>query len=120
MSVQVRGIHHVNVNVHDLAAALQFYVDGLGFTVLPRPDVGRPGAWLAIGVHQLHLAEDPDAVIDPRQHFALHVDDLDGCVADLESNGITARLAPSRPGAGRQAFVMDPSGNRIELNEPGR
>jgi glyoxylase I family protein len=117
--VQVRGIHHVNVNVHDLAAALQFYVDGLGFTVLPRPDVGRPGAWLAIGAHQLHLAEDPDAMIDPQQHFALHVDDLDGCVAELESNGITARLAPLRPGAGRQAFVMDPSGNRVELNEPG-
>ena len=117
--MQVRGIHHVNVNVRDLAAAMQFYVDGLGFTVLPRPDVGRPGAWLAIGVHQLHLAEDPDAVIDPRQHFALHVDDLDGCVADLQSNGITPQLAPLRPGAGRQAFVMDPSGNRIELNEPG-
>jgi glyoxylase I family protein len=117
--VQVRGIHHVNVNVTDLAVALRFYVDGMGFTVLPRPDFGRAGAWLAIGAHQLHLAEDPDAVVDPRQHFALHVDDLDGCVADLASKGITARHAPARAGAGRQAFVVDPSGNLIELNEPG-
>ncbi|MGD9703253.1 MAG: VOC family protein [Acidimicrobiia bacterium] len=117
--MQVRGIHHVNVNVTDLAAALRFYVDGMGFTVLPRPDIGRAGAWLGVGAHQLHLAEAPDAAIDARQHFALHVDDLDACVADLEAKGIAARIAPTRPGAGRQAFLKDPSGNRIELNEPG-
>ena len=50
--MQVHGIHHVNVNVRDLAVALRFYVDSLGFTVLPRPDFGRPGAPLAIELNE--------------------------------------------------------------------
>jgi glyoxylase I family protein len=117
-SVKVRGIHHVNVNVHDLQSSLRFYVDDLGFSVLPRPDVGVAGAWLAMGAHQLHLAEVPDAVIDRRQHFALLVDDLDACVGELQAKGIPVRCPPSPADRARQAFLADPSGNRIELHEP--
>lgn len=118
--MQVQGLHHVNVNVRDLSEALAFYVDGLGFAVLPRPDFGFPGAWLQMGAHQLHLVEAPEAVIDRGQHFALEVADLDAACHELDAAGIDHQRRPHRTGAGRQVFLRDPSGNLIELNQPDR
>ena len=112
------GIHHVALNVGNLDDALAFYEGALGFTLMPRPDFGFDGAWLQAGVSQVHLIEVDDAHPDARQHFALQVADLEGIVAALESKGLKVRRAPHVAGAGRQAFIRDPSGNRIELNEP--
>ena len=112
------GLHHVAINVHELAPALDFYVNQLGFTALDRPDFGFPGAWLQAGAHQIHLMEVPSAEIDRGQHLALRVDDLDAAVGELEAAGIKVRRSEYFPGAGHQAFLRDPSGNRIELNQP--
>jgi catechol 2,3-dioxygenase-like lactoylglutathione lyase family enzyme len=112
------GIHHVALNVHDLDEALRFYVDQLGFGLLERPDFGFRGAWLEAGASQIHLMEDPRRTIDTRQHVALQVRGLPDIVTALEAAGVDASVAPYVPGAGRQAFLHDPSGNRIELNEP--
>lgn len=116
--MDVTGLHHVNVNVASLEESLTFYVDKLGFVLLPRPDFGFAGAWLQMGAHQLHLVESAEFVIDPRQHFALQVGDLDACTAHLDTVGVEYRRPPITGGAGRQVFVRDPSGNRIELNQP--
>jgi catechol 2,3-dioxygenase-like lactoylglutathione lyase family enzyme len=112
------GIHHVALNVRNLGDALTFYEGALGFTLMPRPDFGFDGAWLQVGASQVHLIEVDDAHPDARQHFALQVADLDATVAALEEKGLTVRRAAHVVGAGRQAFIRDPSGNRIELNQP--
>jgi catechol 2,3-dioxygenase-like lactoylglutathione lyase family enzyme len=112
--MRVRGLHHVNINVRSLDEALQFYVDVLGFDALERPDFGFAGAWLRMGDDELHLVVAAEATIDPSQHFALAVDDLDACCAELTAAGVDVRR---RPGAG-QAFLRDPSGNLVELNQP--
>ncbi len=112
------GIHHVALNVRNLSDALAFYEGALGFTLMPRPDFGFPGAWLQVGASQVHLLEVDDAHPDARQHFALQVADLDTLVTALEQKGLTVRRAAHVVGAGRQAFIRDPSGNRIELNQP--
>ena len=113
------GVHHVAFDVDDLAAALTFYVDGLGFRELSRPDFGFAGAWLDMGTQQLHLVEVPGP-LPPNggRHVALHVDDRDATIEILRSRGITVDPIPETPGAGRQAFLVDPAGNLIELNEP--
>jgi glyoxylase I family protein len=116
--MDVVGLHHVALNVDDLDEALAFYVGALGFTVLDRPDFGFPGAWLRAGGHQVHLVVAPKAQHDPRQHFALLVNDAEAVAAGLEAAGLIVRRAPYVPGAGRQVFLRDPSGNRIELNQP--
>jgi catechol 2,3-dioxygenase-like lactoylglutathione lyase family enzyme len=113
------GIHHVALCVTDLDAALAFYVGGLHCAVLPRPDFDFPGAWLGAGNQQIHLMVLPEVKPDRRQHLALQVDDVDAWCAHLEGCGITVRRSPAIEGAGRQAFVVDPSGNRVELNQPG-
>jgi glyoxylase I family protein len=119
--MQPVGIQHVTLGVHDLDAAIEFLAH-LGMTVCPnRPDFGFPGAWMQVADHQVHLVVTPDRPApDASTHFALIVDDLDACLAELDEAGIAYRRARVVPGAGRQAFLEDPSGNVIELNQPER
>ena len=110
------GVHHVAICVADAAQGLAFYRDVLGMTPLPRPDLGR-GYWLDAGGQQVHLMESdtqpPDA-----NHFAIRVDDVDAAVTDLQEHGVEVHRIPFIPGSGRQAFLHDPFGNLIELNQP--
>jgi len=39
-------------------------------------------------------------------------------VADIEARGVAVNRSTYVPNAGRQAFLTDPSGNGIELNQP--
>jgi glyoxylase I family protein len=119
VAVIVSGIHHVSINVSDVDRALSFYVDALGLVPLPRPDFAFGGAWLATpDGRQVHLiaAEVPP---DVGQHVAFEVDDIDAAVAALRDAGVEVS-APKAVGDthARQAFLADPDGNRLELNEP--
>ena len=110
------GVHHVSINVDDVAAAVAFYTKTLGFTVRgDRPDFGFDGAWLDAGAQQLHLIAAP--VPSPNgQHFAVRVADLDATIAELRASGVGVSDA-SPVGTGRQAFVNDPAGNLVELHQ---
>ena len=116
--MQPLGLHHVSINVADVVAALSFYVQQLGLAArTDRPDFGFGGAWLDAGEQQVHLIEArvPD---DRGQHLALRVANLDETVAELRAGGTTIS-DPSPVGTGRQAFLHDPSGNLVELHQPG-
>lgn len=115
--MRVAGVHHVSINVTDVAAAKAFYTEVLGFTErTDRPEFRFAGAWLDVGGQQVHLIEAP--VPEAKgQHFALRVDDLDAAVAELRAKGIEVS-DPKPVGPGRQCFVHDPSGNMVELNQP--
>ena len=116
--MQLRDVHHVSLNVGDVAEAGRFYREVLGLEQITRPDFGVPGMWLQAEQVQVHLIEVDDHVAPDGQHFALAVDDLDGAVAELTAAGVTVSEPIEIPGAGRQAFLHDPSGNMIELNQP--
>ena len=112
--MQALGIHHVSINVTDVDAALAFYTGPLGLAVREdRPDFRFGGAWLDVGGQQIHLIEasTPDNL---GQHLALQVGDLDATVAELRRQGIDV-TDPSPVGPGRQSFLVDPSGNAVEL-----
>lgn len=49
----------------------------------------------------------------------VEVSDLDATVARLQSAGATFRSKPIKGPGGRQVLVDDPSGNPVELFEPG-
>ncbi len=110
----------MSICVKSVDEAVAFYTDVLGLVALPRPDFGFPGAWLEAGGQQLHLMESDGARPVGGDHFAVRVDDLDACVADIREDGVTVDTVGPIPGAGRQAFLRDPSGNQIELNQPDR
>lgn len=46
------------------------------------------------------------------------VDDLDGVIARLKSNGVELHKGPETHENGRFAWVLDPDGNKVELWEP--
>jgi catechol 2,3-dioxygenase-like lactoylglutathione lyase family enzyme len=111
------GLHHVSINVGDVDAARDFYTRVLGLTErADRPDFGFGGAWLDAGGQQVHLIEGevPPPV---GLHFSVAVTDLDAVVAELRTQGV-AVTDPVPVGPGRQAFVTDPAGNRVELQQP--
>ncbi|GAB3300603.1 VOC family protein [Parasphingorhabdus pacifica] len=110
------SIHHVSLMVQDLDDALEFYTEVLGMRRrTDRPASAARGAWLDVGDHQVHLIEGspPPA---RGQHFAVRISDLDTTRELLLSRGVEVSEAVTI-GTARQAFLQDPSGNRIELQE---
>jgi catechol 2,3-dioxygenase-like lactoylglutathione lyase family enzyme len=122
----ITGYTHVNILVTDLDAAHAFYIDKLGFSVLPRPDFGGfQGAWYQIGSLQLHLSvvdEMPD-LKGGFPHLAFHIpaDRYDATIDALKSDGVQfTGDTMSREDFGvpvRAAFCHDPAGNPIELTD---
>jgi glyoxylase I family protein len=120
-AVNIRRIHHVSFVVADTARSLAFYRDLLGLALdASRPELGYPGAWLAVGEQQIHLLELPNP--DPVEgrpahggrdrHAAFVVEDLEGLMARLERAGIPI----TRSRSGRAAFFCrDPDGNALEF-----
>lgn len=116
--MRVLAVHHVSINVTDVPAALDFYVNTLGCGQrTDRPDFRFGGAWLDLGAQQVHLieAETPAGL---GQHFAVQVEDLAEVVTELRAKGVTIS-DPKPAGSGLQCFTHDPSGNMVELHEVG-
>ena len=117
-AMRAAGVHHVSINVSDVQEALTFYVDVLGMSPrTDRPDFGFDGAWLDVGGQQVHLiaGEVPPG---KGQHFAVLVDDIAATVDELRGRGIDIS-DPMPVGTGQQSFLQDPSGNLIEIHQPG-
>jgi catechol 2,3-dioxygenase-like lactoylglutathione lyase family enzyme len=118
--MKLAGVHHVSLNVEDAEKTGRFYIDVLGLEVLPRPDFPFAGYWLRTGNQEIHLIEVKDHRVPGGEHFAFRVEDMDETVRELTERGVKVSKPMQIPGAGRQAFLRDPSGNLVELNEPRR
>lgn len=116
--MKLDGVHHVSLVVRDLAAARRFYVEALELEEIPRPPFPFPGAWLRSGAQEIHLIEEAGFEPPKGQHFAFRTSGLDALRERLTARGVEVRGPIDVPGAGRQAFLRDPTGNLIELNEP--
>lgn len=119
----------VNVRyiVSDVQAALDFYTEHLGFSVLTTAlpafaDVRHGNLRLILsgptssGGRPLPDGSTPVPGGWNRLHFV--VDDLEADVARLEQAGARARSAVISGPGGRQVVVDDPAGNPIELFAP--
>lgn len=123
----IQGFSHVAIVCTDLDEARRFYIDTLGLSELPRPDLGVPGMWLRVGNLQLHFIEHETMPVGGPgfPHLALHVasDRWESTMAALEEAGVPFLGPPSqRSDFGkpvRAAFVSDPSGNVVELTDVG-
>lgn len=116
--MKLGGVHHVSINVHDAEVTGRFYTDVLGLETLPRPNFPFRGLWLRAGAQEIHLIEVAGHRAPEGQHFAFRVDDIEAVCAALTSRGVSVSAPRDVPGAGRQAFLRDPSGNLLELNQP--
>ena len=126
MALEIANVRYM---VDDVEAALNWYTQHLGFSVLsnqapafadvqrgplrlllsgptssagrPMPDGERPGPG---GWNRIHLL----------------VDDLPAEVARLQAAGVQFRNEIVRGPGGAQVLVVDPSGNFVELFQPAR
>ena len=115
--MQTLGIHHVSINVNDVADPERFYCDVLGLEKLPRPDLGFAGAWLRTGQQEVHLLGKSSGAPLPEQHYAFLINDADELLQRLAAHDIEPRSVGEIPGVCRQVFVHDPSGNLVEFNQ---
>jgi len=117
----------INIYTADLAAALAFYADQLGFEETFRaPDPSAPehvelrldGVTVA-----LSTAEAAERVhglpASPGSHgfqLVLWADDVDAAYADMVAAGVPGRTPPHDTGNNnRNAVLTDPDGNLVEL-----
>ncbi len=119
-AMKLAGVHHVSLNVDDAEKTGRFYIDVLGLEVLPRPELGFPGYWLKSGSQEIHLIQVKDHRVPGGEHFAFQVEDIDEVCRELRERGVKVSPPMQIPMAGKQAFLRDPSGNLVELNEPRR
>ncbi|HEY3735067.1 MAG TPA: VOC family protein [Streptosporangiaceae bacterium] len=115
--------------VHDVDAAIVFYRDKLGFTLVMHP--APAFAMLERGALRLVLSAPgggpgggqamPDGSLpEPGgwNRFAIEVSDLAATVDDLRAQGVRFRSEIITGTGGNQILAEDPSGNLVELFEP--
>jgi catechol 2,3-dioxygenase-like lactoylglutathione lyase family enzyme len=111
----LKGLDHVNIATTKLEETRRFFVDVLGFTVGPRPEVDIPGYWLAGGgrvlIHLMEVAEGRgQGSID---HFALEISDVQEMRGRLDRFNIPYRSHIEESYA--QFQFKDPNGVTVEL-----
>lgn len=123
----VVAVHGVRYQVKDVARAVAFYTQHLGFTLkhqqlpafanvsLGAVDVLLSGSG-ASGSRPMPdgRAQEPGGW----NRLVLRVRDLPACIAALEAAGVTLRNRTEAGPGGRQIQIEDPDGNPIELFEP--
>ena len=125
--MSIRGIAEIVLNVHDQQAALRFYRDVFGLTVISPPDLPGP-VFLQAGPGQagipqmivlVPLPADSSPFAPPRtlHHLALEVapEDFDGVQAHLEGLGYATRTGKHPVIPSRTLYVNDPDGNEVEI-----
>ena len=126
-------LNHYFVRANDLERTKDFYVNVLGFEVMPRPDFPFPGYWLGInGKIQVHMgpagipnqemyylgtpknaAADHAGVVD---HIAFLASEPEEFVKRFKKLGLSYRPRSLPESELFQLFIKDPNGLTIELN----
>lgn len=112
------GIHHCEILVTDIDAALKFYTEVVGLEELPNASVFSQNKWLKLGNQELHIVFHPVSDANEERHFAILVKDLERARTNLANRGAEIKSATPIPGVDR-FFIFDPFGNRIEFVQMG-
>jgi glyoxylase I family protein len=136
----IKQLAHLCLKTSQLDRMTSFYCDALGASIRFRylNPAGHPvGSYFDLGggtfveifdhadAHRrsgspkpLEGLEDPcDPWLSRYNHFCLQVDGLDAYVAVLESRGVEVTGRKTGNDRSRQAWIKDPDGNLIELQE---
>jgi glyoxylase I family protein len=128
-SAFIKSVHGVRYQVKDVARAVAFYTQQLGFTLehqqLPAfASVSLGGSQVllsgpgASGSRPLPNAQTQEP--GGWNRVVLKVSDLPACIAALKSAGLRFRNEMETGPGGRQIQIEDPDGNPLELFEPAR
>ena len=112
----VSGLHHLLLQVSDIARAAAFYLDGLGFTVRKREAFGD-GRPLIVTDQGLGLTEGGPEPPGPVEHIAFRVKGVEEFADMVEASGGEIVKGPGPGPYGLSLYFLDPDGNKIEFHE---
>ncbi len=128
--VNPTGVVHFSLPVNDLEESLRFYTEVLGLKF--RGNVGPNGRCVMAGDVNIILVERAEKVPPDLPHrqntalchqaFQVSSEDFDRALEGFSEHGvkIDGEVEWRRSGTfnGRSVYFFDPSGNRLELNDP--
>lgn len=130
--IPLASFNHVSREVLSLEKSKQFYVDVLGFDVIPRPPFDCEGHWLFAYGLNLHLVatdyptERRKIKINRIQHFSSalprvdHIAFLTGDISTvkdmLDHHSVYYKHEKPEDTGIEQIFLFDPDGNVIEIS----
>jgi glyoxylase I family protein len=125
----VKNVHGIRYQVKDVARAVAFYTQQLGFT----PGHQQLPAFAAVSLGDVSILLSGPGASGSRpmpggqsqepggwNRVVLRVSDLTGCIDSLRTVGVRFRNEMESGPGGRQIQIEDPDGNPIELYEPAR
>jgi catechol 2,3-dioxygenase-like lactoylglutathione lyase family enzyme len=114
VTLRVKGLQHLNLQVADLDRARAFY-ESLGFRVsFAKGDT----VWLEAGGDLLGLSEGAPPEARSFEHFGFMVDsgaDVDRWAEQLRQRGVTPEKGPYTRSDGRSVYFRDPDGHLVEI-----
>jgi predicted enzyme related to lactoylglutathione lyase len=118
---KITGLRSWNLNADDFAAMVGFYRDGLGVEEAGRQNIaGNDVVRLRAGAQGIGLFDAAKGATPGVPHHTLAVEgpaDADALTRELESKGIKVdAVRQHQEDAGFSVYVIDPSGNRLELS----
>lgn len=125
--MQLKGIHHIALNVKDLDRAERFYTDVLGFQVTHRFSKGLRHLMLETGNASIALFETPELEVKEAMnllseegylHLAFKADptDFENIVKELQSKNIPIDNGPVKRGDGESIYFNDLDNNHLEIH----
>jgi glyoxylase I family protein len=125
----VRSVHGIRYQVRDVARAVAFYTQRLGFTV----EHQAPPAFASVALGGVRILLSGPGASGSRpmpdgqaqepggwNRVVVRVSDLQGFIGELKNAGLRFRNEMEVGPGGRQVQLEDPDGNAIELFEPAR
>jgi catechol 2,3-dioxygenase-like lactoylglutathione lyase family enzyme len=123
MTISIKRLDHVVVNVTDMDRALAFYCGALGCVEERRPFDRLAQLRAGSSMIDLRLTEAGGPGAPNMDHFAVVVEPFDEAAIrlHLESHGVEPGEVVQRYGAdgnGPSMYIHDPDGNMVELKGP--
>jgi glyoxylase I family protein len=125
----IEGFHGIRYQVKDVARAVAFYTQQLGFKL----EHQQLPAFASVSLNETQILLSGPGASGSRplpngqsqepggwNRVVLRVSDLPGFITELKSAGLRFRNEMETGPGGRQIQIEDPDGNPIELFEPAR
>lgn len=124
--MQLKGIHHIALNVTDLDRSERFYTDVLGFHVTHRFSKGLRHIMLDTGNSHLALFETPDLKMESALEqlsdkgymhlaFATSREEFVEIINELKNKKVNIDGGPVVRGEGESIYFTDPDQNHLEI-----
>ena len=125
--MQLKGIHHIALNVKNLDRAERFYTDVLGFQVTHRFSKGLRHLMMETGNAAIALFEAPDLEVNEAMdllseegylHLAFETSpaDFEQIVKELKDKNVKIDSGPVKRGDGESIYFNDPDQNHLEIH----